>query len=1795
MNHPRFRQALILLTLLTAVVYLVYRGCFTLNFTTPYAVGASLALYAAELFMGVLLLLFLLQVWRLDEPPEQPVLPDRTVDVLVPTFNEDVGILRTTLLACMKMDYPHKTYLCDDGGTDARINDPEKGPAARKRQEQLKALCAEVGAIYMTRPANEHAKAGNMNSVLKQSDGEFIVILDADHVPDRNFITRLIGYFRDERLAYVQTPHAFYNFDNFQARYDPVRATYWEEGQLFYDVIQPGRNTWNAAIFAGSAAMFRRQALVEIGGFAEETITEDLHTGLRLHARGWKSLAISQRLISGQAAPDVTTFHSQRLRWGEGNLSIFAYDNPLTTRGLTFVQRLCYLGSMIHWANGPFLILIYLTPLFMLFSDVPPVARFEWIFVALIVAYMGLSIFAFRFVSNGYGSFWNSQIYSMTNMWTSTRSVLRALLLRRFQTFVVTSKRGRQSKSLLLYIWPHVTFFLASILALFWGWYRPLSGVSDDYYKPILASLWAVFHLCVVLVILRRALWPEDRRFSYRHVVALPATVASSEGGTERFAVTVDLNDNGVGLLAYEPLAVGGRCLVTIRGAGSVVRCLAEVRRCQEMDARLRAGSHGVRAYRCGLSFVEPSPAQADILNELCWHYAVPLNYAVFDRHRLRRHGEPLPLQLPVLLFRENAAEPTWYTVTDDLNPDGLSALLDADVTPGTEVRFRMPSPGGEMRGTARVVEVQPRTLAGRTYQQCRFAFQEVEPAGQATLDVLLGTRAARRLQPLLRPHKEPRTVPLLRPVAVALLLLAVLLPLTFGLFRLANRDELFLDRLAEAPLPLSREQEHRLFNIYRQAIFESKYPSDDRLVLLESALLHANKRAEAAQVTRVLARRDLDNLSLQLAYAQALDDMGEHDAALKEYTILLKRLDAGQWPPKERDGVLLAAARTAVHAKQFEQAIPWFQEVLNGEPTDGVDIRNELAGVLLTANQPKEVISLLAPPPKDWEGAMLLAKAHVLTRNYTAAETELRELLERRPGDLDASLLLMDTLARQGNLPAARELGSALIEKHTESPLARIRTGQSALGVKRYLTALLLFQGLLEDGTVLGDSEAEVQRGFIDAASGVPTAEQIDPAVLKKVIRAADGGWLAQDAVYLGRLAWVSQRLQNYDQAVNLLRRLLDLQPQSQELRKRYVGVLLAAGRAKDAARYLQGLEPTPEVHSLLLDVYLNEKNYNAIEQIAKDNLQVNPLNNAARLALIEVALATNNRARAKELLAEVRQVPPESPELRARLANLELWYGDGAAALAGFRSLLEKNPTRQEWQRGFVDAAALAPELTDADAKLVRTIAEQAVKESEDVVFLSRLAWDLHRLEETDLGEQVLDRALSLKPTDPAARKDLAGVLGAAGRYKEALALYQGLPLNEEDRRRLASLYEGANDFAGAAAQYRLILEKQPGDRAILERLGQVLSWQKDFGAAATVYEQLAAKDPKNTAWLARVAELRLWSSDAAGALEAYTKLLDKDVQQPKLWTGFVDAAGQVPRLDAAQAKLARRIGSEVAETPGKDPVFLSRLAWVLVKAGASADAEALLDQADALQPSDPAVRKELAGVFAAVGRYRRAIALYRGLELTFADRKRLVEFYNADKNFEAAEAESRKLLKERPGDLEVKTTLANILVWERKYDEAAVLLEQLRKADPDSKELARKWAQLDLARGRYSAAVEQFAVLLKSDPNQQELWADFVAAAAAAPALDSRYRKMLMELADKTLADPPRDTLFLSRLAQALRTLKEPGKAADVLQLAVEIDPTSRPLKLQFAQTLNDAGRFEQAKRYFRELLPADDRGP
>src|SRR5262249_46882125 len=118
------------------------------------------------------------------------------------------------------------------------------------------------GAGYLVRSTEwvgrgRHAKAGNLNNALFQTDGEFLLILDADQIPAPSILDRTLGYFRDPKVAFVQTPQWFYNV--------PPGDPFGSQAPLFYGPIQQGKDGWNAAFFCGSNAVLRREALMQIG------------------------------------------------------------------------------------------------------------------------------------------------------------------------------------------------------------------------------------------------------------------------------------------------------------------------------------------------------------------------------------------------------------------------------------------------------------------------------------------------------------------------------------------------------------------------------------------------------------------------------------------------------------------------------------------------------------------------------------------------------------------------------------------------------------------------------------------------------------------------------------------------------------------------------------------------------------------------------------------------------------------------------------------------------------------------------------------------------------------------------------------------------------------------------------------------------------------------------------------------------------------------------------------------------------------------------------------------------------------------------------------------------------------------------------------------------------------------------------------------------------------------------------------------------------------------------------------
>ncbi|MBV9581364.1 MAG: glycosyltransferase [Chloroflexi bacterium] len=224
-------------------IYLSWRWTSSLNLSIwPLA----LALVVAETYSYIGALMFAMTVWR-EKHRGEPVPPfDRvSVDVFITCYNEPVDLVRRTVRAAVAIRYPHQTYVLDDGSSD-----------------QMQAMAQAEGVGYIVRSTDwrgrpRHAKAGNLNNALMATQGEFILMLDADQIPTPPILDRMLGYFQDEKVAFVQSSQPFYNV--------PPGDPFGSDASLFYGPIQQGKDGWNAAFFCGSNALLRREALMQMG------------------------------------------------------------------------------------------------------------------------------------------------------------------------------------------------------------------------------------------------------------------------------------------------------------------------------------------------------------------------------------------------------------------------------------------------------------------------------------------------------------------------------------------------------------------------------------------------------------------------------------------------------------------------------------------------------------------------------------------------------------------------------------------------------------------------------------------------------------------------------------------------------------------------------------------------------------------------------------------------------------------------------------------------------------------------------------------------------------------------------------------------------------------------------------------------------------------------------------------------------------------------------------------------------------------------------------------------------------------------------------------------------------------------------------------------------------------------------------------------------------------------------------------------------------------------------------------
>jgi len=573
-THPRLLRTTALAALVWGLGYLAWRIGWSGEGANPVAFALLLVTEIYGLWALGILTWF---SWSRPSAERPATTPGRKADVYVCTYDEPAEVVMATLAGCRALTYPHTTYLLDDG-----------------RREEMRELAELAGAEYMTRPDNSHAKAGNINAALPRTEGDLILILDADHVPMPDALDALVGYFDDERMAIVQTPHDFFNHDSAQ-HYNAGR----HEQSLFYRVICPGKDRHGAAYWCGSAALINRHALLEIGGVATETIAEDFHTTIRLQRNGWRSRYHDEVLVQGLAPHDLDSYLLQRDRWARGNLAVFTLrESPLRARELRPLQRLSYFASLFAYLAPPMRLLLLLTLALVMLTGALPMKISLVALGALWVPYIVLNLGAGSALARGYMRIPETAHYELLTMEIYTRA-LRCVVKPSKTAFKVTPKQGMDGggfeavRKLHLVLLCTVLLVAGTILRLL-----DLAGVGP---LPDLPGIAAVVVPLLGIYELRRLLKTvfavgrrRQRRLVYRFEGDAPAH-CFPEGGHVP-ARLIDASAAGVGLVAEMELEIGTQpaVLLELEDAGGnrhEVAAQVEVRSCREVEGSFLIGA----------------------------------------------------------------------------------------------------------------------------------------------------------------------------------------------------------------------------------------------------------------------------------------------------------------------------------------------------------------------------------------------------------------------------------------------------------------------------------------------------------------------------------------------------------------------------------------------------------------------------------------------------------------------------------------------------------------------------------------------------------------------------------------------------------------------------------------------------------------------------------------------------------------------------------------------------------------------------------------------------------------------------------------------------------------------------------------------------------------------------------------------------------------------------------------------------------------------------------------------------
>lgn len=640
-----------LFALAITAVYLVWRATSTIHLGFWWV---AIPMFAVELHNAVGLVLYTIALWSVDPDPPASTVPAHRwrVAVLIPTYNEPPEVLLPTIAAAVALEPEHETWVLDDG-----------------RRPAVRALAERLGARYLTRPDNRHAKAGNLNHALGVIEADIVAVLDADHVPTARFLTATLPYFEDPKVAFVQTPQDFYNLDSFEHQ-QRWNGQIFNEEAVFYRVIAPAKNRWSAPFWCGTCALVRVEALRSVGGVATESVTEDIHTTIRMYRAGWTGRYHNEVLARGLAPEDAEAYLLQRHRWALGAMQVLRLENPLFRPGLTLAQRLAFATTLFGWFDSWRALAYIVLPMVVVLTGAVPIAAPGEIFGPFFLAVLGSQFVALRLLARGHYPPILSILFEILRMPAVLPATLALFRPRAAHRFSVTPKGRRERARGPV---PRLLSVLAAASSFGLVWFTAsLLGLGPVHYAVPWAAIGAAVFLAANLGFLLAAIgriraprFSGNRRASARIETVVPAVFEGRRGWVADLSVTgarivlpaSELEGGGSAPASSD--GTGGRLRLELPGASEGIELSVSVRRrVPRPDGSLELG----------LAF---EPGQLEAIARLAvavFHALVPVE----ERHGERRL-EPRALVWrggPATGVEQQAAGGTSEGTTEDLTPE---------------------------------------------------------------------------------------------------------------------------------------------------------------------------------------------------------------------------------------------------------------------------------------------------------------------------------------------------------------------------------------------------------------------------------------------------------------------------------------------------------------------------------------------------------------------------------------------------------------------------------------------------------------------------------------------------------------------------------------------------------------------------------------------------------------------------------------------------------------------------------------------------------------------------------------------------------------------------------------------------------------------------------------------------------------------------------------------------------------------------------------------------------------------